>query len=125
MASSNLFSCAVAILDKDMKIIWANKIVVGWFRPLSAIRGTYCYNTFEKRNKICPGCPSIKVFKYGLSKCVSLRRNISIAGGQKRHLRLTATPVRDNEGRIIQVLELVEDVTGKVNIEKEVKKKKK
>lgn len=116
-------SSGLSILGRDMKIVWMNKAQEGWFEPLDSLKGKYCYEVYEKRNKICPGCPSVKVFKYGLNQCVSLRKDITVSSGEKKHFKLTASPIRDKKGKIIQVLELVEDVTQQTVIENQVKKK--
>ena len=116
-------SAAISILDKDFRIVWMNEIQQKWFGPLSKLKGEHCFEIYERRKKICPGCPVIKVFKYGLNECVSLRKNIIVAGNQKRHFKLTAAPIKDKEGNVVQVLELVEDVTEQVEIERKVKRK--
>ena len=116
-------SAALSVLDSDFRIVWINKVLEKWFRPLCELKGRHCYEVYERRRRICPGCPALKVFKYGLKECVSLRRNIIIKDKGKRHVKLTTSPIRDEEGRIVQVLELVEDVTEQLNAQKEAKKK--
>ena len=116
-------SCALSIINKDMRIEWMNKVQEGFFGPLIKLKGQHCYEIYERKNKICQGCPTVKVFKYGLDECVSIRRNIIVNGSRKGDFKLTATPIRDGEGKVVRVLELVEDVTDEVRIQKEVKSK--
>jgi len=115
-------SAGLSILDKKMRIIWVNKTHEKWFAPLNTIKGKHCFNIYEKKPKICPGCPSIKIFKYNLDKCTSIRRNIFIKG-KRKHFKLTATPIRDDKGKVIQVLESVEDVTEEVKLEQQARKR--
>ncbi|MCM8781972.1 MAG: HD domain-containing protein [Candidatus Omnitrophica bacterium] len=106
-----------------MRIVWANKFLENWFGPLSEIRGKHCYEIYEKRNKMCPRCPTAKIFKCGYDICVSIRRGIQTNDGIKRCVKLTNSPIRDENGKIVQVLELVEDVTEHLKLDREVKKR--
>ena len=118
-------TAGLTIIDKDFRIVWMNKVLQEFFGPLSTLKGLHCYKVYERRGKVCPGCPTVKIFKHRLNECVSLRRNIIVNTGvaiEKRHFKLTATPIRDDKGDIIQVLEVVEDVTDEVRIKEEVNK---
>ncbi len=116
-------TAGLSILDRDFRIVWYNKTQSSWFGPLEKNRGKYCYEIYEKRSKVCHGCPTKKIFKYGMDECVSLRRNIFVEGKGIRHFRITSTPIKDVKNRIIQVLELVEDVTDEINTDTQVKNK--
>ncbi|MBN1353433.1 MAG: hypothetical protein JW994_02040, partial [Candidatus Omnitrophica bacterium] len=117
---------ALSIIDRNLRIVWMNTVQEGWFGPLGLLKGRHCYEVYERRKGVCPGCPSIKVFKYGLPECASIRRNIivNVNGKEKKgDFKLTATPIKNEKGEVTQVLELVEDVTEEVRVEKTVKKK--
>ncbi|MGB2705951.1 MAG: HD domain-containing phosphohydrolase [Candidatus Omnitrophota bacterium] len=123
---TNSISAALSIIDKDFRIIWVNNVMQGFFGPLDELKGRHCYEVYEKRKKVCHGCPTAKVFKHELNKCVSLRRNILVNNEKyrkRKHFKLTATPIRDDKGNIVQVLEHVEDVTDELKVESRIKKK--
>jgi len=125
-AITNSLSAGLSILDRDFKIVWANKFIQDWFGPLHELKGRHCYEIYEKRKRICFGCPTAKVFSYGLDKCVGLRRNIRVNtedGPKTGHFKLTATPIRNSKGDIVQVLEHVENVTGEIETEGKIRKK--
>ncbi len=123
---TNSLAAGLSIIDRNFKIVWMNKFMQDCFGPLDKLKGRRCYEIYEKRKKICLNCPTEKVFKYGLSKCVSLRRNIRVSTGKghrKGHFKLTATPIKDVKGNVVQVLEYVEDVTDEIKTENKIRKK--
>ena len=125
-AITNSLSTGLSILDRDFKIVWVNKFMQDCFGPLDELKGRHCYEIYEKRKRVCYGCPTAKVFRYGLDKCVSLRRNIRVNtenGSKIGHFKLTATPIKDAKGDIVQVLEHVEDVTDEIKTEGKIRKK--
>ncbi|MCX5715703.1 MAG: GAF domain-containing protein, partial [Candidatus Omnitrophica bacterium] len=68
------------------------------------------------------GCPTLKVFN-GCEQCVAIRKGIAINGLGKHCFRLTTSPIKDEHGKIVQVLELAEDVTDQVKAEQEIKRR--
>jgi putative nucleotidyltransferase with HDIG domain len=104
-------SAGLSVIDKRMNIVWINAAQEKWFGRVEELRGRRCYEVYENRDMVCAGCPVAKVFKFGYSHCTSIRRNIPTLERGKRCFKLTASPIRDHQGKIVHVLELVEDVT--------------
>ncbi|MFH1238685.1 MAG: PAS domain-containing protein, partial [bacterium] len=112
----NGIGAGLSLIDRDMKVVWINKIQSQWFGPPGNIRGAYCYKTYQHTDKICPDCPIIKSFKTG--KIEYCRDMLYTKKGKRRHYyQLTAAPIRDIKGRITHVLELVQDVTRQKELE--------
>jgi len=56
----------VFYIDKDMKILWANKTTLREVGISSEkLVGRYCYEVFLGRDKPCEGCPNVKARKTG------------------------------------------------------------
>ncbi|GAG83147.1 unnamed protein product, partial [marine sediment metagenome] len=108
---------ALSVINKEMRIVWANKVVTDAFGPPEKIYGRHCYEIYSRRQKICPNCPTKKVFQTGKSGFRAIQRNFD-KNGKTVYYRLTATPVRNN-GRLVEVLELSQDITKEVAAEKE------
>jgi len=120
---SSSISAGLSIIDPKMRIVWHNKLYEKWFGKISDLRGRHCYEIYEKRKKICHGCPTLKVFKHGYDKCTSIRRGIVTKLGGKRCFKLTTSPIKDKKGNVVQVIELVEDITDHIKADRLVKKK--
>ncbi|MFC1674491.1 HD domain-containing phosphohydrolase [Candidatus Omnitrophota bacterium] len=103
----------LCLLDRNYQIIWINQHLTDWMGPLEKLRGMHCYKAFERRPKICPGCPTRKVFKGGQIQNGKLRIAYT-KEGQKRYFQLVVSPVKDGSGRVKYALELVQDITERV-----------
>lgn len=102
----------LSLLDRNLRIIWVNKIQSAWFGKIGNIRGKNCFKIFERRNHICRGCPTVKVFKDG--QIHTARRIGFTTEGNKRYYQLTVSPVKDSNNKVDFALELVQDITAQV-----------
>jgi len=102
----------LSLLDRNLRIVWVNKIQSVWFGKAGDLRGKNCYRMFERRKHICRGCPTVKVFKDG--QIHAARRIGFTADGSKRYYQLTVSPVKDSKNKVDFALELVQDVTAQV-----------
>ncbi len=95
-------------IDGDMRVTWANK------RALEVnghARNQFCYKVFHSRNKPCPNCPSMKVFETGEMKRGSVYFSGEGGGESEQYLENIGVPLRDQNGKIIGVIEIARDVT--------------
>ncbi|MBU0729160.1 MAG: PAS domain S-box protein [Proteobacteria bacterium] len=95
----------LSIQDTDFKIIYQNQLHKDL---LGDHVGEYCYKAYESNNDICPGCPLSRCFEDG--KIHSCERCIT-KGGDSQHYEITASPLRDRDGRITSGLEVVRNIT--------------
>lgn len=116
-------SAGLSLISKDMKIMWANKRQQDWFGPLSIIKGRHCYEVYQKRGNVCPGCPTAKVFKNSCDQYISIQKGMLAESNELRYFKITTSPVKDDKGEVIHVLELVEDVTKERKYDRKVKKR--
>ncbi len=99
----------ISIVDRQMRIFWVNSLLAKWFGSLKDIKGKFCYETYQHRNKICPGCPTWQAFKTG-ARHSSLQIGLNTKG-EKRIYQIVASPLKSDNGKINKVLELTYDVT--------------
>ena len=104
----------VAYYGKDMRILWANK-AAGVSSSLSSVAlvGSRCYDIWHKRKVPCDNCPVVKVFKTGDYQ----EAEIALSDGRAWFVR--AHPVKDLEGNVSGVVEVISDITAKKKIEQE------
>ena len=71
---------------------------------------------FRKRKHVCRGCPTVKVWKTGL---VHKADRIGVTKeGKRRYYQLTVSPIKDGKNKVAFALELVQDMTDKVILQK-------
>ncbi len=98
----------VSIQDLNMIIAYQNRAIK---EVMGDHYGTYCYKVYERRDRICEGCPMQESFKTGkIAK--ALRTGISKEGVEGKYEVITA-PLKDERGKIVAGIEVVRDVTEK------------
>ena len=108
----------VVYLDKEHKIIWANKAtceLVGLKH--SKLIGCYCYDILFKRNELCEGCHIGKVFKSGKFQ----RDEIVTPDGRIWAVR--GYPVKGKKGDIVGAIAIILDITKQKKADEELKEK--
>jgi len=71
--------------------------------------GEKCYRVFAGEEKVCEGCPAEQAFRDG--KSYTTERKTVLPSGQVVIREVTASPIRDAEGRIVSCLEISRDIT--------------
>jgi len=108
-------SDGISIQDKDLKVLYQNPA----HKSLAGNRkGEHCYFAYEKRGKVCGGCPVVLSFRDG--KIHKLERNAQ-AHNRTIHVEIIASPLRDPAGRIIAGIEVVREITEKKIREEELR----
>ena len=115
--SLNSLGIGLSVIKKGMRIAWVNQAMIDIFGPPEKLYGRHCYKIYAHRKKICPNCPTVKALRTGKSGFSAIERGID-KNGQKQYHKLISTPIRNN-GRVVEALELVQDVTKKVIVERQ------
>ena len=101
----------LALIDPDMTLVWANDIIKKWF-PDANLHGKKCYSVAENRTTPCEDCQAVIAFKDG-----EIHEREFQNQEDKRWYKVIALPVKDQEGRVIYVLEASSDITDRKQAE--------
>jgi|GEM_PF-616058 len=107
----------LAIISKDYRTLWANDVLKQIFGD---VEGKICYSAYNQRSDICTGCGAQGVFETGKAKVVHEQVGKG-ADGKTVWSEITATPVKDRDGNITAVLELVVPITQRKRAEEELR----
>lgn len=100
------------LLDPDLKILWANRAAASAFKIRhSEIRSQYCYSLCCNILSPCGTCPTIRSFQSGREE------TSEITTTQGKMLDIRAFPIRDENGNIINVIELARDITERATLQ--------
>ena len=110
----NGISDAVFLMDKDFRIVWANKKVLdlaGY--TMEEVVGAFCYKiTHNRDSKCCPPddvCPVDQAIKTGMP--VVLKHTHHNNTGEEKIVEVTASPIKDDAGQITHYVHITRDIT--------------
>ncbi len=105
----------ISILDRNFKILYENQA----HRDMMGIHvGEFCYKTYVKRRKICSGCPVALTFRDGRVHTVEREKQ---TGNETKYLQITASPLKNSEGKIIAGIRVVRDITERKLLEEDIR----
>ncbi|HOP05711.1 MAG TPA: PAS domain S-box protein [candidate division Zixibacteria bacterium] len=111
----------ISMISPDFEVMSVNRKMTDWYPDASTLIGHKCYEVFNDphRDTPCEYCAVIKALQDGqVHETVS---NTPTADGI-RNYRLVASPVCNEAGEVISVIETVEDVTESRRLEVEIQK---
>lgn len=98
--------CFVSVIDKDLRIVRANRQLKDIF---GNVEGQQCYRAYKARLDRCEDCPVLEVFKDGQPKSSS-HTGISRTGERKKYL-VNAIPLHQGTNGVDLVMEMSLDIT--------------
>ena len=102
----------LALINPDMTLVWTNDIIKKLF-PDTEIPGKTCFAAVENRTTPCDDCQAVLAFKDG-----EIHEREFENKQNKRWYKVVSLPVKDQEGRVIYVLEASSDITDRKQVEK-------
>jgi PAS domain S-box-containing protein len=115
----------VVVLDKEYTIIDANSAAVeGVGLPKEEIVGSKCYKIYHRSDKPCDteDCPVKVVFTTG--KPMRRVHNHYTKDGRFFIEDITSSPIKDESGKVISIVEVRRDVTERIKLQKEIEETK-
>jgi len=97
--------CYLSVHDRDFRIVDGNRL----FREDFGDRvGELCYLVYKGRTEVCPDCPVEATFLEGVGQ-VSEQTLLNLAG-EELPVRVRTTPIRDERGAVVGVMEMHTDL---------------
>ncbi len=103
----------IAIIDRDFRIVEANKNFAETFGPWE---GEYCYKVYKHRDTPCESCLAVKTFEDGQSR-VKDETGYDQDGNFAYYIVRTE-PIIDEDGSIPYVIEFSDDITESQEIQR-------
>ena len=110
----NSISDGLTILDRDLKVIFTNKVQTRMFPEVSLV-GKQCHQAFFRRPKRCRNCPALKA----METKETLRGEVLIKEGgfAGRYYEWTVSPIIGPFGKVSEIVLLMRDVTPRKDYE--------
>jgi hypothetical protein len=112
---------SITVINPDYIIVEANPATCALLgREIGEIVGKPCYEINHGLKMPCPpewGCSVRDVMKK--KRPVRFVHEHLTKKGEKRFVEITASPIKDEKGRVIQIVEVMRDITEEVYLERE------
>ncbi|MFQ5851315.1 MAG: ATP-binding protein [Candidatus Binatia bacterium] len=105
----------LVLLNRELRVLWGNRIATEWFGPLDQLEGRKCFEVLWGGTNACAECATIKAIQSG--NVEHGEKAVPGSNGQPRFFQITTSPIKNSQGDIIQVLELIQDITDKKQLE--------
>jgi PAS domain S-box-containing protein len=109
----------ISIQDTNFKILYQNNIHK---KIIGNHLGEYCYNAYEKNEKVCTGCPLADTFKDGE---IHTKERSAPTDKGTIYVEITSSPIKVPSGEIIAGIEVVRDITERKRITEELRESEK
>ncbi len=103
----------IMLVDPDLTVRWFSQRAGDWFGWTTGSIGRRCL--LDGTSGGCSECIVSKTAKAGLA--LESERTVVSEGGALRHYRHATSPIRDDRGQVLQVVELVEEITARKALE--------
>ena len=108
--------CFITVIDRNFKILTANKLVRETF---GRYRDLHCFESYKNRKTVCNNCPARLVFDDGQTHN-SLQEGYDKEGNRVIYM-VTVSPYTMKGNRVESVVEMALDVTKTFFLEKELR----
>ncbi len=99
------------VLDPEFNIIYENALAV---QTIGSHIGRKCYAAYERSDRVCDDCPVRRSFQDGL---VHRGERIAQTIVGPLHLDMCSSPLKDQSGKVVAVIEMVRDITERKKAE--------
>jgi len=119
----NSINDELMVIDREYRVISANRAVLE--RCGEKAVGEYCYSVSHKQSVPCwlegEECPVKKVFETG--ETVRMTHRHKIEGDKEYFYEIVASPIKDESGSVVHVIELMRDITARKRYEEKIAQK--
>ncbi len=115
----------ISLVDTNMRIQAINPQMKKWFPQIDISGKPRCYESYlnPPGGKPCPGCPVLKTLEDGqIHEAVT---EMVVADGVTRNFRILSAPIKRPDGKVESIIEVTEDITDRLKMEKELLKSEK
>jgi PAS domain S-box-containing protein len=106
----------ISLLSHDLEIVEVNRVFREFFPHIQPGCGQICYEQYNDppRSGPCSYCPTVLTIQDGE---VHEAITETPAGSEIRHYHLVSSPIKDSDGQVQYVIEMVEDITDRKRAE--------
>jgi len=109
----------IALISPQMQILQLNRKMREWFSKLNADGQEHPLCVDKQLNALCNDCPSQKTLQDGKLHETVIDKSV---GNHILNYRVVSTPLLDAKGNVVAAIEMVEDISKRLRVEKRIQK---
>jgi PAS domain S-box-containing protein len=113
----NSLPCYLTVQDRDFRLVDAN---TRFRNDFGDIEDRFCYQVYKRRAERCEVCPVARAFHDGQSH--RSEEVVTNLDGREVSVLVEATPIRDESGAIVAVMEMSTDITDIKDLERQLRR---
>jgi PAS domain S-box-containing protein len=98
----------LVLIGRDLTVVWSNQTVDQWFGGSHSLVGRKCHEVYRGHDSPCRECKASLTFATGETQTSGY---VAVMASTTRHFQCIYAPIRDETGKISQVIMLTFDVT--------------
>jgi len=102
--------CYISIQGPDLRMIEMNRAFQEDFGSALGALGCKCYEVYKHRTEECLPCPVRETFEDG--EIHTREEVVTSLQGEQMNVLVTTAPIRDEQGRIVSVMEMSTNITA-------------
>ncbi len=99
----------ISVLDTDLNVVRTNRRMEQMYPHRMPLEGHKCYQVYQQRQSACPWCPTLQTIGTGQTHTEIVP--YPSADNPTGWIELSAFPIKDEQGRVTNVIEYVKDIT--------------
>ncbi|MFQ6607324.1 MAG: PAS domain S-box protein [Fidelibacterota bacterium] len=107
----------LSLIDTNYNILWANKYFTDNYGPVEDLVGKPCYTVYFGRDQVCEVCACRESIRSGQVEI----KEVMMSNGEQKWFQQTSAPIRDTSGKVVQLLEFVQDITERKLVEEKLR----
>jgi PAS domain S-box-containing protein len=115
----NAIMDGISILDTDLNVIKTNAWMEQMYIHQAPLEGRKCYQVYQQRQSPCDWCPSLRTIETG-ETTIEIVPYPSVEN-PTGWIELSAFPVKNDQGNVINIIEYVKDISERKLAEKEIR----
>ncbi|MCB1045704.1 MAG: response regulator [Calditrichaeota bacterium] len=108
----------ISLISPEMEVLEMNQQMRNWFPGVNCASRPRCFEVFNTpaRDTVCDGCPTFRTLLDGR---VHEAITTTPAGKETFHFRVVSSPLKDPDGTLSGVIEMVSDITETLRLEEQ------
>jgi PAS domain S-box-containing protein len=117
----NAIQDMIMIIDRNMTIVYTNKIMEDLYPHMMPLAGKKCFQRFYRGEELCDNCPVVRAFNTGKPQTETFLDKNCLSG--EKWLQITSYPILDVYNNVINVIAIIRNIDNIMQMQEGLKRR--